>query len=67
MHTVIAIYDEKGRVVKTLARGEHHPGKHLLEWDGTTEKGGRAPSGTYYFQVEMEGRGVVARFKIVIR
>ena len=67
MRTIIGIYDERGRRVKTLARGEREPGKHLLEWDGTTDGGARVPSGIYFFQVEMEGKGVVAKFKIVIR
>jgi flagellar hook assembly protein FlgD len=67
MKFTIAIYDEKGRVMRTLARSDHQPGKHLLEWDGTNDAGTAVPSGVYYLQVDMEGSGTIARFKVVLQ
>jgi flagellar hook assembly protein FlgD len=67
MKFTISIYDEKGRVMRTLARDEREPGKHLLEWDGRNDGGTQVPSGVYYLHVEMEGHGTVARFKVVLQ
>ncbi|HVZ37673.1 MAG TPA: FlgD immunoglobulin-like domain containing protein [Candidatus Kapabacteria bacterium] len=66
MTVFIGVFDEGGRLVKTLCDGDREPGKHLLEWNGSMDRGGRAPSGTYYLQVEIKGVGIVARYRIVL-
>jgi hypothetical protein len=47
----LRIYDVAGRVVKTLVNGELPAGPHEARWDGTTDRGGRASPGTYFYQL----------------
>lgn len=62
---VIGIYDERGRLVRTLYKDSREPGKYLLEWDGTSDRGVRVAAGTYYLEITIEG-GTTARFKVVL-
>jgi hypothetical protein len=45
---VLAIFDVGGRRVRVLENGVLPAGPHEVEWDGTTEDGVQAPSGTYF-------------------
>jgi hypothetical protein len=48
------IYDVSGRVVKKILDGERKPGGiHSLRWDGTTNRGSRAASGVYIFELQV--------------
>jgi hypothetical protein len=44
----VAMYDAQGRIVRTLAAGEHAPGTYALQWDGTDAHGVRVPAGAYF-------------------
>jgi photosystem II stability/assembly factor-like uncharacterized protein len=43
----IAVFDVRGRMVKTLLAGELPAGRHTVEWDGQTDDGKRAAAGIY--------------------
>jgi len=47
----VSIADTTGNVVRTLQLGPAKAGMSGFEWDGKTDGGGTAPSGTYVFQV----------------
>jgi hypothetical protein len=51
------ILDESGRTVRTLAsRANQNSGGHSLRWDGLTDRGSRAPAGTYFYRIELPGQ-----------
>jgi hypothetical protein len=52
----VDVFDVGGRLVKTVHDGPLAGGRHLLEWDGTRSRGGRAASGTYFARVSVADR-----------
>jgi plastocyanin len=54
----LEVFDARGRLVRTLLRGDSRgAGGHRVVWDGTDAAGAAAPSGTYLFRVRA-GRNV---------
>ncbi|PID80068.1 hypothetical protein CSB20_08290 [bacterium DOLZORAL124_64_63] len=51
----LVILDMRGRQVRTLARGTHGPGEHVLHWDGTDDAGRALPSGVYLYRLRAAG------------
>ena len=47
-HGEITIYDNLGRIVKSLYNGLLHSGSSQIEWDGTNDIGGKVCKGMYY-------------------
>jgi photosystem II stability/assembly factor-like uncharacterized protein len=45
----LLIADPSGRVVRTLGEGPRDAGPHVVEWDGRTDRGARAPAGIYLY------------------
>lgn len=64
--TEIHIYDLRGRLVRRLDAGTSMPGEHVLTWDGRSKEGGPAPSGVYYYQLFLDGRGVGRTEKAIL-
>ena len=52
----IAIYDVKGRCVRTLWDGHHEAGRHEIVWDGTDDQGLGQASGIYLVRM-VSGEG----------
>lgn len=48
----LAIYNLKGQKVKQLVSETKNPGNHLIEWDGTDNKGDKLASGIYHLRME---------------
>jgi YD repeat-containing protein len=48
----LAVFDVTGRRVRTLLARERPAGFHSCDWDGRTEGGRRAASGTYFLRME---------------
>ena len=46
----VAVFDARGRHVRTLVRGGLGAGRHPLAWDGTNAAGARAPAGVYFLR-----------------
>ena len=53
----LRVYDVLGRTVATLADEAYYPaGSHTVEWDGAAASGRALGSGTYFYQLEADGR-----------
>ena len=48
----VAIYDARGRLVRTLASGEHARGPHHVSWDGLDQQGRAVSRGVYRYVVD---------------
>jgi flagellar hook capping protein FlgD len=56
-----ALYDLRGRKVRELARGDLPAGENLVRWDGRDRNGARAPSGLYFYRLQVEHRVLSGR------
>jgi hypothetical protein len=48
----LKVYDNTGRMVRTLIKGFQLPGYYAIEWDGRGAKGELLPSGIYFYRLE---------------
>ncbi len=57
-NTKVSIRDANGRLVRTMELGSQQPGVHDATWDGLTNEGKTAASGSYTVEIEaMDGAG----------
>ena len=61
----LRVFYVAGRSVKVLAKGRLGPGVHTLAWDGSGERGGRVPSGVYFYRL-LAGRDHAQRKLVLI-
>ncbi len=61
----LALYDVKGRLVRTLASGRFPAGQHVVTWDGRDDRGADAPSGVYLARLR-DADGVDASRKLTL-
>ena len=61
----LILFDEQGRQVRVLARGEATAGEHDVAWDGRDDGGARVASGLYFLRLEAEGRRLTQRLAVV--
>lgn len=54
----LSIYDVSGRLVRNLADGVLSAGSHKLLWDGLDDSGHELASGTYFYQLRVNGEAV---------
>ena len=52
---MLAIYNLVGQVVRELVNEEKSAGQYSLEWDGLDKSGFRAPSGLYFYTLQVNG------------
>jgi len=52
--TVLALYDQRGRRVRTLVDGFMDAGYQDAVWDGLSDNGSAMPSGVYFVRLETE-------------
>jgi len=50
-HVSARVYDASGRLVRTVEDAERPPGSYTARWDGSTDTGTPAASGTYFFRL----------------
>lgn len=50
----LAVYDLKGRLVRTLVDGVLPAGPDEAVWDGRTDAGREAASGAYFYRLKTE-------------
>lgn len=62
----LEIFDVAGRRIATLVDGVKEPGRHEVDWDGSTGGGGRAASGVYFCRFSTEDI-VISRKVILLR
>jgi len=51
----LRVFDVTGRVVRTLVDRELSAGKHGIEWRGESDRGGRVPTGVYFYRLVTPG------------
>ena len=56
-----AIYDARGRVVRSLPRLRSQAHEFVAQWDGSADSGARVPAGTYWIVVTSSGRSATTR------
>ncbi len=59
------VYDLQGRLVRTLAHGYYAEGDHLQVWDGKTENGARASSGSYVVRLTAGTHQAVTKLSLI--
>ena len=52
----LKVYDICGREVRTLADGEHGPGRHRAAWNGDNDQGRALASGIYFCRLSLDGQ-----------
>ena len=62
----LALYDAVGQKVRTLVQAEQASGSYAVRWDGRTENGGLAASGTYLYRLRI-GDHSEARQLVLVR
>ncbi len=63
---VAAIYDVRGRLVRTLVRADLDPGEHDLRWNGNTRGETPVPDGVYFLHVRA-GERTATRKVVMLR
>jgi WD40 repeat protein len=61
----ISIYDNNGRLVKTLLNTEQYPGNYTIQWDGKNDAGATVASGTYFYQVKSDNVQLVKKMLLL--
>jgi hypothetical protein len=61
----IQIYNLAGQLIKTLLNEAKEPGNYSLDWDGKTDSGYRAASGTYFYRVQAAGQAQTKKMLVL--
>ncbi len=51
-HVSLRVYDQRGRLVRTLVDGAQKEGERVVVWDGRADDGARVSSGIYLYQLK---------------
>jgi hypothetical protein len=54
----LAVHDVRGRLIATLASGDHAAGPHTAPWDGRDDHGRQVPAGIYLVRLSGAGENV---------
>jgi len=63
----LRIYTVSGRLVRTLAGTYQEAGVHRVTWDGTADSGEEVGSGTYLYQLVVDGKPLGAKKAVLVR
>jgi hypothetical protein len=61
----LQIFDHLGRKIKTLVNQYRSPGTHIVDWDGTDERGRSAGSGLYFCRMQVEGKSITHKLLLL--
>ena len=61
----IVMFDARGRRVRTLWNGPMAAGTHSIAWDGRSQSGSLASSGSYFYRMRVEGRTLTGRLQVM--
>ena len=61
----LALYDLRGRLVRTLVQAALPAGSHAVTWDGRDKQGRAAAAGVYLARLTAAGRTVTTRLALV--
>ena len=62
---LLAIYNLKGQVVRTLLDGNFMPGKYSVSWDGTDDNSRLITNGEYFCVLKTSNERLVRRFVLL--
>jgi len=62
---LLAVFDEQGRRVRSLASGARPAGRLELQWDGLDDGARPVAAGFYFLALQADGRRFVERFTLV--
>jgi hypothetical protein len=62
----LAVYDIRGRKVRSLVRGEVQAGYQSVTWNGTDDSGRTVASGVYFYRLRV-GDKIVTRRMVLVR
>jgi flagellar hook assembly protein FlgD len=51
----LGVFNARGELVRTLARGDHPAGKQRVSWDGRDNAGREVGSGVYFIRLRTDG------------
>lgn len=51
----LSMFDQRGRLVRTISLGELEPGRHEVTWDGKDEAGEAVAAGAYHYVLRAGG------------
>ncbi|MEO0077679.1 MAG: M14 family zinc carboxypeptidase [candidate division WOR-3 bacterium] len=57
----LGVFDQAGRLVRQLARGQHQAGRYDAVWDGNDDSGQRLAAGVYWLRLSDESGSTVAK------
>jgi len=61
----VVVYDIQGRHVRSLASGPQQAGTHTVVWNGRSDDGATAPSGSYFCRVEFNNTVLVKKLLLL--
>jgi hypothetical protein len=64
---LLAIFNAKGRVIRTLVNTQQNKGSYWVVWDGKTDNGTTAPSGTYFYKLSLGSTMEVNRQMVFVK
>lgn len=53
---ILKIYNSAGQLVRTLSEGLKEPGTCTINWDSRDDNGAKLPSGSYFYQLEIDNQ-----------
>jgi len=65
--TRLAVYDVRGRLVRTLVEGPRPAGSGAIVWDGYAATGALAPAGVYFVKLESRGSALRTQKIVLVR
>ena len=63
----LTIYDESGRLVRTLVNEEKPAGRHSALWDGKNDKGKFISSGKYFYTLKVGKNTLIFKRMILMK
>ena len=61
----LRVFNVKGEQVRTLMQGRLNTGPHSVTWDGQDDTGRQAPTGVYFYRLEVNGEVDVRKMMLV--
>jgi flagellar hook assembly protein FlgD len=58
----LAVFDVRGRLVRTLVEGPQSAGSFLLRWDGSATSGSRLAASVYFISLRTESASATRKF-----
>jgi len=61
----LAVFDMRGRLIRTLLETSKTSGIHQVSWDGTDDSGTRVGSGLYFYRLTVDGNTVTRKMNLL--